>query len=248
MYEVIRESWITIGLLVVFSAILMVSPVLANTSSSNNYEASEAQFGAGAALETCSGEYCARATIGQIGGEDTSSESYTASFSEGLDDDSEPALELYTEPGDSKLGRLDTNLTAYRTMKVYVRSHLAGGYTLQVVGSPPSYEDYFLATPIEPIASLQGTEQFAINAVANPVLEAGGDPVNLPDEEVVGGVVLPKYATADTFSYIDGDIVALNEAESSQIRYTISMIVNVSGSTPAGHFSGDFSAVVTPLF
>lgn len=224
------------------------STVLAQTTTSPNYEASETEFGAGAALETCSGQYCASASIGSIGGE-SSSANFSASFSQLTEDDDDPLLELMIEPGESNLGKLDVDRTATRTMLLHVRSHLAGGYTVQVTGNPPQFEGYTLATPIEPIASLAGTEQFAINVVANNAPDIGDNPVSTDgEEEPVEGAVLPKYGTQNEFAYINGDIVAQTASESSQIKYTVSMIVNVSGNTPAGHYSGDFSAIVTPVF
>lgn len=221
-------------------------PLFATTATSPNFEASETEFGAGAALNSCSGQYCAQASIGAIGGE-SSSQNFTASFST-TDDDEEPLLELIIEPGKSNLGKLDIDRTATRTMLLHVNSHNAGGYIVQVTGAPPKYNDYSLATPIESIASLQGTEQFGINVVANTSPEVGANPVMLPDETPLTGVVLPKYDMPNKFSYVDGDIVARADMQSSKIRYTISMIVNVSGNTPAGHYSGDFSALVTPDF
>lgn len=248
MRRIALGSWIISGLLVVLFVVASSSSVLAETTTSPNYEASETEFGAGAALETCSGQYCASATIGAMGGE-SSSANFSASFSQLEADDEEPLLELMIEPGESNLGKLDIDRTATRTMIVHVRSHFAGGYTVQVTGSPPKYEGYTLATPIEPIASLVGTEQFAINVVANSTPNVGKNPVSTSgEEEPVSGVVLPKYATPNEFAYVNGDIVARTESESSQIKYTVSMIVNVSGNTPAGHYSGDFSAVVTPVF
>lgn len=248
MRRIALGSWIISGLLVALFVVASSSSVLAETTTSPNYEASETEFGAGAALETCSGQYCASATIGAMGGE-SSSANFSASFSQLEADDEEPLLELMIEPGESNLGKLDIDRTATRTMIVHVRSHFAGGYTVQVTGSPPKYEGYTLATPIEPIASLVGTEQFAINVVANSTPNVGKNPVSTSgEEEPVSGVVLPKYATPNEFAYVNGDIVARTESESSQIKYTVSMIVNVSGNTPAGHYSGDFSAVVTPVF
>ena len=245
MRRVKRGKLVAVGLLM---AMFTFTPhtALANTTASPNFEASEAQFGAGAALETCSGQYCAQASIGSIGGE-SSSENFTAGFSPLTEEDTEPMLEVFIEPGSSNLGKLDTNRTASRTMRLHVRSFLAGGYTVQITGDPPRYDEYSLATPIAPIASLTGTEQFAINVVANSTPEVGENPSFMP-EEVLSDVVLPEYATSDMFTYRSGDIVAQTLSESSQIRYTVSMIVNVSGSTPAGHYSGDFNAVVTPVF
>lgn len=246
MGKVKRASAVAGSLLVVFLVAIATVPVHATTTKSQNYEASETEFGAGAAIDTCSGEYCARASIGLIGGS-SSSENFSAAFGS-VSEETEPLLELFVEPGKSNLGQLDVNRTATRTMKLHVRSHLAGGYTVQVTGSPPSYEGYTLAVPIAPIGSMQGSEQFALNVVANSSPEVGDDPMLMPEETAVPDVVLSKYSAANLFAYNDGDIIARTESESSQIRYTISMIVNVSGSTPAGHYAGDFSAIVTPVF
>ncbi len=248
MWKIARGSWITSGLLVALFVVSSTTSVFAVTTNSPNYEASETEFGAGAALETCSGQYCASASIGAIGGE-SSSANFTAAFSQLTEDDDEPLLELMIEPGEANLGKLDIDRTATRTMLLHVRSHLAGGYTVQVTGNPPQFEGYSLATPIESIASLTGTEQFAINVVANNTPDVGANPMSTDgEEEPVQGIVLPKYGTPNQFAYINGDIVARTASESSQIKYTVSMIVNVSGNTPAGHYSGDFSALVTPVF
>lgn len=228
-------------------AVAATTTVLATTATSPNYEASETEFGAGAALEACSGQYCASATIGAIGGE-SSSEHFSAAFSTPAEGDEEPLLELMVEPGEAHLGQLGTDRTATRTMLLHVNSYLAGGYTLQVTGVPPHFNDYTLASPLQPTASSKGSEQFAINAVANTDPEIGTDPTSISDSTTVPGVVLPNYGMPNKFMYINGDTVARSTTESSKIRYTISMIVNVAGTTPAGHYAGDFSAMVTPDF
>lgn len=242
-----RGSWIALGLLAALFMLPEVKPASANTSRSPSFEVSETEFGAGAALETCSGSYCAQATIGSTSAEQLSSPSFTAAFGT-ESSDSEPMLEVMVEPGQSDLGVLSVEETAFRTMMLHVRSHLAGGYQVQVTGQPPSYGDHILASPRAPTASSPGTEQFAINAVANETPRVGEDPAFSSPGGVVADVILPNYAGADLFAYSDGDVIARTSSESSQIRYTISMIVNVSGSTPAGHYSGDLAAIVTPVF
>lgn len=235
------------GLLTAGLVLLSAVPVLATTSRSDNYEASEAEFGAGAALETCSGSYCARASIGDISGVDGEGTAFTAAFGP-LSTDSEPMLEVIIEPGNSDLGILDTDRTATRTMVVHVRSHLAGGYMVQITGDPPRYGDYILDAPVVATESTMGSEQFALNVVANTDPEVGQDPTLTLSDQVVADIIEPNYATPNMFAYTSGDVVARTLSESSQIRYTISMIVNVGGKTPAGHFAGDFAAVVTPVF
>lgn len=238
---------LALGLCVALFGFLSLDLALAQTSKSNNFEVTEAEFGAGAAIETCSGEYCAKATIGGVADGESASENFTAGFGS-ITADSEPMLEMLIEPGESNLGELTTDRTAHRTMVVHVRSHLAGGYIVQIVGDPPRYEDHYLASPSEPTASTPGEEQFAINLAANTTPEVGQEPLLMPAEDIISGLVRTKYAMPNLYAYTSGDIVAETETESSQVRYTVSMIVNVAGSTPAGHYSSDFSAVVTPVF
>ncbi len=246
MRRIIRGGLRAAGLCIALFALMYAEPIVATTTKSQNYEAIEAEFGSGAALETCSGSYCAKATL-SIGGGDSSSQSYSVDFGP-LTDDDEPVLQMVLEPGESNLGDLQIDRTATRTMILKVRSHLAGGYIVQVTGNTPRYNDYYLAAPIEPTPSLVGTEQFGINLVANSEPQVGVNPVQLPSEQEIKGVVLPRYAVPNMFAYTNGDPVARMDSESSLVRYTISMIVNVSGTTPAGHFSGDFSTIVTPVF
>jgi hypothetical protein len=70
----------------------------------------------------------------------------------------------------------------------------------------------------------------------------------VPADTVTFGVVDEDYNTPNSFKFTSGDVVARSQAETGRTDYTISMIVNISNSTPAGHYSGDFSAVVIPDF
>lgn len=240
-------NWVALWLLAAVAVLGLATPALATSTRSDNYEASEAEFGAGAALEACSGSYCARASIGNLSADDSSSASFTAAFGP-LSTDSEPMLDVMVEPGDANLGVLSTDTTASRSMVLHVRSYLAGGYQIQITGDPPRYGEHQLATPSTPTASTPGTEQFAINAVANTAPAVGSDPEFTAGEGETPDIILSDYATANSYMYLDGDVVARTTSESSQISYTISMIVNVAGSTPAGNYMGDFSAIVTPVF
>ena len=245
-YERIKRK-VCLGLGVALLLSTQIEPVTAQTSRSMHFEASETEFGAGSSLESCSGAYCAQASIGTSSGMTGEEGEFTAAFGP-LSDESEPMLEVIIEPGESNLGTLSPDSTAHRTMKVHVRSHLAGGYMLQLMGHPPRYEEYELATSASPVASIPGTELFGVNVVANTTPQVGEDPEIELEDDLLEGVLQPDYETPNRFAYTDGDVVARTEAESSQIRYTISMIVNVGGQTPAGHFASDFSAVVTPVF
>lgn len=215
---------------------------LAETSKSTNYQTTETQFGAGSSQQTCSDQYCARTSIGDVAGGSGVSSGSTATF--GSITSNEPLLEVIVDPGESNLGTLDTEHTASKSMVVRIRSYLSNGYTLQITGTPPKYGNHTLATPTTPTAAAPGTEQFALNAVANTSPNVGADLVQVPDAQTSFGEVNDNYKTANLFKYVSGDVVAHSAKSSGQTDFTISMIVNISNSTPAGHYSGDFSAVV----
>lgn len=220
---------------------------MAQTSKSNSFQVTETQFSSGATLQSCSSQFCAKATIGDMasGGKSASPNS-SAQF--GSETDSEPMLEVIVDSGASDLGELTTEKTATKTMIVRIRNHLSGGYMLQIVGDPPKYNGHTLETPSTPTASTPGTEQFAINAVKNTNPNVGADLVQVPSDQTSFGEVEEAYSVPNVFKYRSGEVVARSQTESGRTDYTISMIINVSNSTPAGHYTGDYSAVVIPVF
>lgn len=246
-----REMGFYVKLLLMTALIVMGGATIAVAApeppQSTNYQIEEPEFGAGAALESCSGQYCAQASIGELNAGSGSSPQRTVDFGS-VPDSEEPMLEVIVEGGQSDLGVLTTDKTASKTMMVKIRNYLSDGYTLHIIGQAPRYDDYFLKTPTEPITSAPGSEQFALNAVANTVPELGANPTQVPSSEMSFGYVMPDYLTPNLFMYSSGDVIARSESQSGRTDYTISMIVNVADSTPAGHFATDFSAVVIPVF
>lgn len=237
---------VTFALLLVAIISGSTNTVLAETSSSPNYLMTESEFSAMSNRQNCSAAYCAKASIGDMTGGQSKSETGAATF--GPVTDSEPLLEVIVDPGVSNLGELTTERTAFKTTTIRVRTHLSSGYILQIVGTPPKYSNHTLKTPASPTASLPGTEQFGINAVANTIPEVGADPQQIPSGQTSFGVVDDDYKSANKFMYQSGDEIARSYSESGRTDYTVSMIVNVSNSTPAGHYTGDFSAVVIPVY
>ncbi len=218
--------------------------VLAVTSTSPNYQVTEMQFGT--SQKSCSGQYCAQASIGKATDGKTTATS-TASFEEVLNND--PFLDMIVEPGESNLGVLTTTTTATKTTTIKIRSHLiAGGYTLQILGTPPKFKDHTLATPSSPTASIPGVEMFGINVVANTTPAVGANPVQVPDGGKVFGAPEPNYNTANRFMYASNDVIAKGKTDSGRTDYTVSMIVNISNATPAGKYEGDFMAMVIPAY
>lgn len=219
--------------------------VLANTSDSANYQATDMQFSSGSSLESCAGDYCAQATIGSLGANASSNDS-TASFGDITSTD--PMLEVIVDPGESNLGVLTTEQTASKTAHIRVRTYLSNGYILQITGDPPKYANHTMNAPSSLTASAPGTEQFALNATVNGAIPGSADPVQVPSNEFAFGIVEDDYKVSNQYKYISGDVVARSLAASGRTDYTISIIVNISNQTPAGHYEGEFAAVVVPLF
>jgi hypothetical protein len=235
----------------ILSAVVLVavggaSTVFATTSSSTSYQVTETEFGASSTAQNCSTQYCAQASIGGMAAGSSASNGYKATF--GAITSSDPLLEVIVNSGQSDFGTLSTQSTAAKTMTVQVRNYLSGGYTLQIVGNPPKYGSHALATPSTPTAATPGTEQFAINASANTTPSVGAAPVQVPSTQTSFGIVNDNYHTPNLFKYTSGDVVAHSNSESGQTNYTISMIVNISNATPAGHYSGDYAAIVVPVY
>ena len=216
------------------------------TSSSNSYRLDESQFNAGTSQENCSDQFCARTSIGNLAVGDSEGSTSTATFGSVTPD--EPMLEVIVDPGESNLGVLTTSATASKTMIVRIRNYLSDGYTLQITGNPPKYAGHTLATPSSPTAAAPGTEQFALNAADNSTPDIGAIPQQVPSGGFSFGQVENDYDNSNLFKYTSGDVVARSLSSSGRTDYTISMIVNISNSTPAGHYTGDFSAVVIPIY
>jgi hypothetical protein len=220
--------------------------MVAAISSSSNYQVTETEFGAGSSAQTCSSQYCSQTSIGDISTGSSTTATYAAKF--GSITGSDPLLEMIVEPGESDLGVLTAEHTATKTTIIRIRNYLSGGYTLQIVGDAPKVGTHTLKTPTTPTASSPGTEQFAINAVANTTPSVGAGPVQVPSDQTSFGVVADDYLTPNLFKYVSGNVVAQSNRESGRTDYTISMIVNISNATPAGYYSGDYAAIVIPVY
>lgn len=243
-----QRLWKYVGLtlLAVILSIGGTNTAMAITSTSPHYQVTETQFNAGSSLQSCSGQYCAKTSIGDTAVGSAASSSATAQF--GPITNSDPLLEVIVDPGQSNLGVLSTESTATKTTTVKVRNYLSGGYVLQIIGDPPKYNGHALSTSSTPVASKPGTEQFGINGVANTTPNVGADAVQVPSDQVSFGMVTSNYRVPNKFSFTSGDVFGKSTTSSGQTNYTISMIVNISSATPAGHYSGDFAAVVIPSY
>lgn len=238
------ERFVLVAVMLLGSIIGSVS-VFAE-SKSTNYQAENMQFGSDATPDSCSGTYCSHAFIGDSTSGRATNGVSVAQF--GSVSPGDPSLDVIVDQGESFLGDLATETTAKKTMIVRVRTYLSSGYTMQIVGTPPKYEGHTIAAPSTPTNSQPGVEQFALNLVANTLPVVGANPVQVPSAETSFGTVRNDYAQPNKFMYKSGDTVASSATESGQTDYTVSMIVNISNGTPAGKYTGDYSAIVIPVY
>lgn len=224
---------------------LIVAPLaFANPSNSSNYKLSETQFGSGAS-RSCTDNYCAQTSSGGMSSQSGSSTGNSATLTP--TQGAEEQLQLITTPGPSDLGDLTTDHTASSTTMISVSNTQGTGYIVQIFGAPPRFNGHTLATSNTPTASVLGSEQFGINLADNTEPNVGQAPVQVPSGTVFGQAA-NGYGTPDMFKYVAEDTIAQGVAKAGRTDYTITMIINISNTTPAGRYTANFSAVVIPVY
>ncbi len=217
-----------------------------NQSSSTHYSVNEVQFGAGSSDNTCSGNYCAQASVGDTGVGTACSANYCAQG--GFMISTSPLLEVSVANETQNMGTITPTTTGSATMLVKVRSYLSSGYTLEIIGLTPSQGTHHLTALTSPSTSQPGTEQFGVNLVANTMPSVGAAPLQVPSGSFSFGYVKDSYKNADQFMYQSGDDVAESDSSTGETDYTVSMVANVSNVTPGGYYVGAFQAEVVPVF
>lgn len=231
---------------------LVVSPVLAQESTSPNYRVNEYQFGSGGNVDNTSASYRANTSVGSLGVGRSASTNYFAEA--GFVTPNEPFLELFINTTSVDLGTLDTTTTATGNSVFWVRTYLSSNYVVQTMSPPPTSEGGAVinAKGVLGVPS-PGTEEFGINLVDNSNPDIGSNSLNVPDGSFADGEVVTGYNTPDQFKYAQGDIIARSAANATnqavgRTDYTISYIANISSITEAGSYVMVHDIVVTGTY
>lgn len=234
--------------LCLLSSIAYAPSVQAAQANSTNYGVSEVNFGSGGSLQSCSGQYCAKQSAGELVVGESGSANYSARG--GANTNREPVLEMIVSGTGIDLGVLDPGLTRSGTTTFSVRTFPASGYSVFVDGNTPRNKSN--GNVLAPISggdiSRPGTEQFGINLRQNTAPNVGADVQQIPDSTFASGAPATGYGTQDSFRYVGGEVIATSPKGSGQTNYTISAIANITTSTPSGSYGGRLVLIAVPTF
>jgi hypothetical protein len=131
-----------------------------------------------------------------------------------------------------EFGTLSKSATRFGTSQFLVGTNAVNGYTVSTDGPPMTSGVNQIPGVSPPDVSRVGNPQFGLNLVANTVPLTGSDPTG-----AATGIIMPSYAGANHYNYIDGDIVARALSRSEEEKYTVTYIVNINSAQPSGVYN-----------
>ena len=163
-------------------------------------------------------------------------------------------------PGDIEFNQLFSPTdTAIATSQMAASTNAGAGYVITVNGPTLTSGANTITAMNAAGASLKGVSQFGLNLKVNTAAASTGF-ATMPDAEVAPaanatnyrGQAATDYDVADSFKFSNGNIVANSfnggaGGTDAQI-FTVSYIVNVPGSQPAGTYTSTLTYICTPTF
>lgn len=143
------------------------------------------------------------------------------------------APDCSTMSGDSiDLGTLSSTQPRFAQSQFATATNDPAGYVVFALGNTMTSGNNTITAVQSPAPSFPGSGQFGINLRANLIPPIGQDPVGL-------GTALPtsNYNTPDRFMYLDGDSIATSPVNTDYNRMTVSYLVNIPSTQPAGIYA-----------
>lgn len=240
---------------------LIGGQVMAQASSSPNYQTNEYFFGTGGEPDAQGTDYSAQMSAGSLTVGNMASDNYNAEA--GFLTPADPFLEMVVSDEAVEFGELSDTAYSYGSAQgggcscsFNVRSYLSSSYVVLTVSDPPTNEsgDSLDAKSTLGVPSTTASiEEFGINLVDNATPNIGGNAVNVPDNTFADGKVASGYDTADQFKYGVGDIVAQSPATPGneavgQTNFTLSYIAKRATNSPAGFYIMQHTLVVVATY
>lgn len=142
-----------------------------------------------------------------------------------------------------QLGELSSSGPSSGTSQFYVATNAGVGYTVTVSGPPMSSGINALVSMAVPDISRPGTSQFGINVVQN-----GAPAVGINPQGPGSGVPNAGYNTPDVYMFNSGDSLVTHSGTDIGRLFTVSYLVNVPPTQPAGIYVTTFTYIALAQF
>lgn len=143
-------------------------------------------------------------------------------------------------------GTLSSTVPSSGTSVMAASTNGVSGYAITINGSTLTCTTCSGSPTIAALAaqtaSSPGSAQFGANLVANATPSVGANPAN------GNGSPSASYNTANSFRFVTGDSVATAGNAVDANRYTVSYLVNIPGSQPAGTYTSTMTFIATSTF
>lgn len=239
-----------VGISVIFLGINQ-GIVVAQVPSSSNYSVPESGFTSGSEIDANSASYNARTSVGDLGIGQSESGSYIGLA--GIITPDQEYAELIIPNTTINMGTLTPGTPGVGTATFSARTYLNNNYVIVSLRNPPRNESGAEIDAMTTMGAFSSTtEQFGMNLVANtlPVVQ-GANPSRQPldDGTFAFGEAAPGYGTTNNYKYSPGDILARSVTRGyGETDYTISYILNIIPTTPAGLYRMEQDLVLTATF
>lgn len=146
--------------------------------------------------------------------------------------------------------------TATSTSQMAASTNAGSGYVISVNGPTLTSGSNTISSMNALDISRHGVSQFGLNLMANTTatstVAVGTDVAPVANATNYRGQAATNYSTVDSFKFTTGNVVADSAnggagATDAQI-FTVSYIVNVPGSQPAGTYTTTLTYICTPTF
>lgn len=147
--------------------------------------------------------------------------------------------------------------TATSTSQMAASTNAGSGYVITVNGPTMTSGTNTVAPMNSNAGDLHGVGQFGLNLMKNTIdtVEVGADVAIAPNGTTLQGEAATNYSTADSFKFTSGNVVAdsynggiAGKYSSDAQIFTVTYIVNVPGSQPAGTYVTTLTYICTPTF
>lgn len=146
--------------------------------------------------------------------------------------------------GDSiDLGTLSSRSTKAATSQYAVGTNDVTGYETFVIGSTMTSGNNVIPAAGTPTNNRPSTSQFGLNVRKNNGPLVGLDPTGTGT-----GVPAAQYDTPDLFSFVSGSLISSSDLSTEFNRMTVSYIVNVNPSQPAGVYNTSMTYLASVQF